>query len=102
MAYDGDEMIARFDNYLEDKDEADVYIQDLRRGIVYRTESGSKCEIGHVLDSVDDRFIGYTHGMRTVRSLKQVLNIDGNYYNLGKVLTFLHYLKLYNGKKLLG
>lgn len=89
MAYDGEEMIARFDNYLPDIEEADVYIQDLRRGIVYRTKSGGKCEIGHVLDSVDDKFIGFTHGMRTVRSLRQVLNFDGgNYYNLGQVGVF--------------
>lgn len=86
MAYDGEELIARFDNYLSDNDEADVYIQDLRRGIVYRKENGGKCEIGHVLDSVDDKFIGYTHGMRTIRTLRQVLNFEGDYYNLGKVM----------------
>lgn len=86
MAYDGEEMIARFDNYIPDQEEADVYIQDLRRGIVYRKDNAGKCEIGHVSDSVDDRFIGYAHGMRTIRTLKQILNIDGDYYNLGKVL----------------
>lgn len=57
------------------------YIEDLERGITYVQVNGEECEA----DPLESRFASNRHSLSFAKGLKEILNLDGNFYFLGEV-----------------
>lgn len=78
-------MMSNFNNLLymtssEGENEI-AYIEDLRRGITYTQVNGEECEA----DPLESRFVTNRHSLSFSKGLKEILNLDGNFYFLGEV-----------------
>lgn len=80
MFFDGINKIARFDTYDSTKAGDLSYVQDLKTGVMFKIVKDEACEVT-TMDHTP--FLKTDHAINTVRSVQEVLHMEGDFYYIG-------------------
>lgn len=59
-----------------------AFIEDMKRGVTYVQVNGEECQA----DPLESRFVTYRRSLSYAKSLKEILNLDGDdFYFIGNV-----------------